>query len=70
DRAGRDSAVKDVGLLGALALTATEPRRRPPKVVHDARHAARDLRKSAVKAGKSADPRTRGASAKLPSGKR
>lgn len=68
DTAGRDSAVKDIGLLGALLLTATEPQRRPPKVVHDARHAAHDVRKTASKAGKSAGRRARGASSRLPAG--
>ncbi|GAB3453704.1 hypothetical protein GCM10027570_33100 [Streptomonospora sediminis] len=54
DAAGRDTAVKDIGLLGGLVLTATEPRRRPPKVVHDARHAARDVRKTVSRAGRAA----------------
>ncbi|WP_165498463.1 DoxX family membrane protein [Streptomonospora litoralis] len=70
DSAGRDSAVKDIGLLGALVLTATEPRRRPPKVVHDARHAVHDARKSASRAGKSANRKARGATARLSPGGR
>ncbi|MDT0304007.1 DoxX family protein [Streptomonospora wellingtoniae] len=68
DSAGRDSAVKDIGLLGALVLTATEPRRRPPKVVHDVRHAARDARKAASRAGKAAGRRARDAAPKPPTG--
>jgi len=67
--AGRDTAVKDVGLLGALVLTATEPRRRAPKVVHDARHAAR-VRKSASKAGKAASRKARSVPTRLPAGGR
>ncbi|WP_186356769.1 DoxX family protein [Streptomonospora sp. PA3] len=66
DAAGRDAAVKDIGLLGALVLTATEPRRRPPKVVYEARYAARDVRRSASRAGKAAGRKARDAKSKLP----
>ncbi|NYE45778.1 putative membrane protein YphA (DoxX/SURF4 family) [Spinactinospora alkalitolerans] len=47
-------AVRDVSLLGALLLAATEPKRRPPRLVYDAEHAVRSARRSSAKARRQA----------------
>ncbi|MBV2363426.1 DoxX family membrane protein [Streptomonospora nanhaiensis] len=61
----REGAIKDLGLLGALVLLATEPRRRPPKVVYDAQHAVRHARRSTARARRRAGRTVRKASTRL-----
>ncbi|PSK97416.1 DoxX-like protein [Murinocardiopsis flavida] len=48
--ARRGVAVRDLSLVGALLLSATEPKRRPPRVVYDAEHAVARVRRGADRA--------------------
>ncbi|MDA0566532.1 DoxX family membrane protein [Streptomonospora sp. S1-112] len=61
----REGAIKDLGLLGALVLVATEPRRRPPKVVYDAQHAVHHARRSTARARKRAGRAARRVSTRI-----
>lgn len=48
--ARRGVAVRDLSLVCALLLSATEPKRRPPRVVYDAEHAVARVRRGADRA--------------------
>ncbi|GAA3758521.1 DoxX family protein [Salinactinospora qingdaonensis] len=69
DLNGRDSArttmAKDLSLLSALVLVATEPKRRPPRAVWEARHTADLVRRRSLEARQTARQRVRKAAGRM-----